>query len=268
MPNIIYFTTECNFDCDYCYERKSRSKLKSPIIPTKKELENIVDKIIEDNNGNLSLTLFGGEPLLELDLIKYVLDYCKIKYGKPFPCCLVTNGVLLKNKDTYDYIVDKINNETLKLEISYDVSGQFRRKYKNGNPSNEDVVFIMNKLNTDNIPFWISYVLNKDTYNNAIKDFIYMFETYKNLAGIVVSLYRTELDMATGGNEQTNEFLKKFKILCLHLYKHFYHKPICDQTCALCKKCNKVDDKFNNYYIKNDKQSYEVRKNMGEFKQW
>lgn len=91
---IIVPTQNCNFKCQYCYQ----------IHETKRMSESVQDSIICYIKKNLhkykSLEIhwFGGEPLLELDLIEKIMIQIK-KIAKEYHCPVIstmtTNGYLL-----------------------------------------------------------------------------------------------------------------------------------------------------------------------------
>lgn len=94
---ILLVTRQCNFRCVYCYEKHEN---KSMTIET---YENILKYIsTEVSKGiikEISIVLFGGEPLLEYENIIYFLDKLNNKIIGPNNLKLVvsasTNGYLL-----------------------------------------------------------------------------------------------------------------------------------------------------------------------------
>lgn len=64
----------CNFRCIYCYEKFERGKMKPDIV---QGLKLFVDKKIKEAKGlkELSVSWFGGEPLLAQDIIAELSDY-------------------------------------------------------------------------------------------------------------------------------------------------------------------------------------------------
>ncbi len=63
-------TLNCNFACVYCYERERGSNL--VLNMTKEKAENLVkfiSKQIKNGIKKLSIAWYGGEPLLNLDII-------------------------------------------------------------------------------------------------------------------------------------------------------------------------------------------------------
>jgi uncharacterized protein len=96
---IITITRRCNLRCKYCYEsnvfRDDRSM-------NTMFLKNIVREFMESNNGFESeeFQFFGGEPMLEFDKIKDVVEWFKLnnKWKKRFIFFIGTNGTILTDE--------------------------------------------------------------------------------------------------------------------------------------------------------------------------
>jgi uncharacterized protein len=87
-------TLSCNFSCTYCYQAKIRQNM-SPKIEAAL-IGYVQDQVME--KGRLSVTWFGGEPLLRLDTIERLssafLDICDKKNVR-YSSNIITNGFLL-----------------------------------------------------------------------------------------------------------------------------------------------------------------------------
>jgi len=103
----VITTPECNLCCKYCCEKSfdepdSGIEFESvPAVPnySLKELDNFLKK---DLDKPVSLIFYGGEPLLNIDFIKKVIDHqIKSKTVKNF--LIQTNGILL-NKLEKKYV--------------------------------------------------------------------------------------------------------------------------------------------------------------------
>ena len=105
MGLVIAPTSNCNFRCVYCYERK--------VLRTSMMTEETQDAIIDavkaaaNHLEMLSVTWYGGEPLLAVDIIerlsKKFLEICE-ENNIQYAASIVTNGYLL-NRD----VVKKLN---------------------------------------------------------------------------------------------------------------------------------------------------------------
>lgn len=110
---VLVPSTACNFACPYCFEEK-----KHPKIADKKFDEDLI-KFINDHTAakQLSITWYGGEPLLAFDRIKEI--YHKIVSETKLKITghsIVTNGYLI-NDDTISFFKDSELNH---IQITLD----------------------------------------------------------------------------------------------------------------------------------------------------
>lgn len=98
-------TSDCNFRCVYCYE-KDRLR---PSRMSEEVMERVVGLLLERAGGlrELSVTWYGGEPLLALDVIEKLserfLDIC-VREHIGYSAGIITNGSLLTRQT-----VEKLN---------------------------------------------------------------------------------------------------------------------------------------------------------------
>lgn len=104
----LLLTWACNLRCVYCYEGAGEKKSYSM---TKETANNIIlfikNEIKYNNIKNVGLMLFGGEPLVNFSIGKYILDevhkFCN-ENEVTFITSIITNGTLL-TKDIIDTLV-------------------------------------------------------------------------------------------------------------------------------------------------------------------
>lgn len=72
---IIFPTEKCNFRCTYCYETFEVGKMKRPIIEAVKKL--ISSRVNRGSLEALTLSWFGGEPLLASEVIYEIAEFSK-----------------------------------------------------------------------------------------------------------------------------------------------------------------------------------------------
>ncbi len=98
-------TLDCNFNCYYCYEKRVRKSKSYMTSKTQEELVQFIDVYLKVRK-NLSVSWYGGEPLLATDTIyslsESFLNLCKKKDCR-YESDIVTNGFLL-NRDTVDLL--------------------------------------------------------------------------------------------------------------------------------------------------------------------
>ena len=118
---IIELTQSCNFRCKYCVFSECYSEMRT--FTNKKAEWNIIKKAIDYYmNYNLdcqkynptltpAITFYGGEPLLEFNLLKKSIEYINSTYAKSFSkidYALTTNGYLLNDEIINFLLVNKV----------------------------------------------------------------------------------------------------------------------------------------------------------------
>lgn len=88
----VVLTSRCNLACGYCYQNAKRAG--------RMEWETLraaVDLLLASQQPQVRLLLYGGEPLLELPLIRRAVEYAEGQRpaGKEIRFVLITNGTLL-----------------------------------------------------------------------------------------------------------------------------------------------------------------------------
>lgn len=124
-------TLNCNFQCTYCYENPVSTVMS-------REVEDAIVRYVDDSiekNGNLSVTWFGGEPLLCMGTIERLsscfIDLCD-KRNVSYSASIVTNGYLL-NKETAGRLCSaKVNDVQVTLDGPPEIHNQRRPKKGGG----------------------------------------------------------------------------------------------------------------------------------------
>jgi len=106
----VCVTRNCNLNCVYCYQ-KHEASARMTLETAKKTIDLIFDNIPDDSDG-VEIGLVGGEPLLEIELIRDIVAYTRSKPpADNYVFFAATNGTLLTDKDkewfsaNKDYIV-------------------------------------------------------------------------------------------------------------------------------------------------------------------
>lgn len=98
----VLTTLQCNFACDYCYQgdRDDYNKFASKMsLETARTLARWIEQRLEEvGPKKFHLTLFGGEPLLNLPVAYYLAERCHAicqERGIAQSLSIITNGLLL-----------------------------------------------------------------------------------------------------------------------------------------------------------------------------
>lgn len=98
--NLMILTTyDCNFSCWYCVQKHINSYLS---VDTGNKIKKHIASYIEDNRiEHLTLSWFGGEPLMNFHSINEISTFAKNFCARKkigFNCNITTNGSLLSDK--------------------------------------------------------------------------------------------------------------------------------------------------------------------------
>ena len=138
----LHIAHDCNLACRYCFaeegEYHGRRALMSFEVG-KKALDFLIAN--SGNRRNLEVDFFGGEPLMNWDVVKQLVEYGRSKeeeYNKRFRFTLTTNGVLL-NDEVMEFCNREMGNVVLSLDGRPEVNDKMR-PFRNGKGSYELIV--------------------------------------------------------------------------------------------------------------------------------
>ena len=125
----IHICHDCNFRCRYCFadEGAYHAKREAMSFETAKKA---VDFLIQNSGKRkvLEMDFFGGEPLMNLDVLKKTVYYAKeegAKVGKKFLFTTTTNALLL-NDETIRFFNEEMENVVLSLDGRKEVHDAIR----------------------------------------------------------------------------------------------------------------------------------------------
>jgi uncharacterized protein len=124
---LVVLSEKCNLNCTYCGVDKWSKKTIDPYL----YLEEFRKLRASYPDETIKIDFFGGEPLLQIDLIKIILD--EVKKDGNIKLFMPTNGLLL-DEDKADFLVE--NN--IEVSISFDGLWQDTNRLQlNGKPTLE-----------------------------------------------------------------------------------------------------------------------------------
>lgn len=115
----LHISHDCNLACKYCFAGEGEYHGKREHMPFL-VAKAAIDFLIENSGDRktLEVDFFGGEPLMNFEVVKQTVEYAKIeaaKRGKRFLFTLTTNGVLLKG-EIAEYLDREMENLVLSLD--------------------------------------------------------------------------------------------------------------------------------------------------------
>lgn len=126
----LHVVHDCNLKCEYCFASQGDFGGHKAYM-TKEVGMKAIDYLIQEsgNRKNLEVDFFGGEPLMDFDLVKTLVKYGNEKaalQGKQFRFTITTNGVLLDD-EKIDYINKHMHNVVLSLDGRKEVNDSMRK---------------------------------------------------------------------------------------------------------------------------------------------
>ena len=138
----LHIAHDCNLACRYCFaeegEYHGRRALMSYEVG-KKALDFLIAN--SGNRRNLEVDFFGGEPLMNWDVVKRLVEYGRSQekeHNKNFRFTLTTNGVLL-NDEIMEFCNREMANVVLSLDGRKEVNDRMR-PFRNGKGSYDLIV--------------------------------------------------------------------------------------------------------------------------------
>ena len=128
----LHVAHTCNLNCSYCFASQGKYHGDRAIMSF--EVGKRAFDFLIENSGtrrNLEVDFFGGEPLMDWDVVKQLVAYARSiekEKGKNFRFTLTTNGVLLDD-EVMEFANREMSNVVLSLDGRKEVHDRFRRDY-------------------------------------------------------------------------------------------------------------------------------------------
>ncbi|MDE6748676.1 MAG: Cys-every-fifth radical SAM/SPASM peptide maturase CefB [Lachnospiraceae bacterium] len=149
LLSTVLLTWGCNLKCVYCFEGSDHNFHNMNFTEANKYIKFLKKQAIENRYGHISICLFGGEPLLNFDMAKYILDevrdFCE-KNDLTYSCFVITNGTLLSDEVLEVLLYHHCNMIQVTLDGIKETHDS-RRMYKNAQGSFDDIIANLKMLN-------------------------------------------------------------------------------------------------------------------------
>lgn len=179
--HIFVVTNVCNMQCVYCQAQNGRS------IPNgfmnEETAKRAVEIAMQSPSNHLQFEFQGGEPLLNFEIIKLIVDYSKqISNGKMIDYSIVSNLTLLTD-DMLNYIKDN------HISISTSVDGNIElhnsnRPYRDGSGSYESVCQSIDRVKKEALNIGALQTTTRQSLKNSHQ----IVDTYLELGFHSISL--------------------------------------------------------------------------------
>jgi len=146
--HIIVVTLRCNMNCIYC-QASSRPQTKREFDMDKETAKKTVDFIFQTTSKGITIEFQGGEPLLNWDVVKYIIEYAqeKNKQAKKTMFITIVTNLTEMNEEKMNYIIDNQVDICTSLDGPKELH-DYNRKFFDGS-NYEQVVKWIRKFNEE-----------------------------------------------------------------------------------------------------------------------
>lgn len=138
----LHVAHTCNLNCSYCFASQGKYQGERAIMSF--EVGKQAFDFLVANSGtrrNLEVDFFGGEPLMNWDVVKQLVAYARSiekEHNKNFRFTLTTNGLLIDD-EVIDFLNKEMSNVVLSLDGRKEIHDLFRKDFA-GNGSYDRII--------------------------------------------------------------------------------------------------------------------------------
>ena len=154
----LSLTTDCNLNCRYCYvENKDKPVYMQPEFAIR-----ALKETIKPSTKKIYITFFGGEPTLNMPVLKTSLEYIKAA-GIEGKYHIVTNGVI-SNKNL-DYLIDNRFTFTVSMDGPPEIN-DVQRPTKTKSISSKGIIKTIKRLVREGNHFQVRMTITNFNVNH------------------------------------------------------------------------------------------------------
>lgn len=207
MNISLYLTRSCNLNCRYCFEQHSK------LIMSRETAFNAIKMAADMSSNFCGISFFGGEPLLQKELIKSCVEYAEGINDLKFGYNMTTNGILLDEE-----FLDFAQAHSIDIAFSHDgLMSRVNRLFPNGRDCLDILdqrldMLLKRKPNT-----FVMTTLSPNTVEMLSESVIYLYERNARVVNLAID-YRKN----AGWNDELLEILSsELKKISDYLLKAF-----------------------------------------------
>lgn len=127
----LHIAHDCNLRCEYCFASTGGFGGTRNIMSFETG-KRAIDFLLENSfdRENLEIDFFGGEPLMNFEVVKQLVEYARSRekeYGKNFRFTITTNGMLLDD-DKIEFINKEMSNVVLSIDGRKNINDRIRKR--------------------------------------------------------------------------------------------------------------------------------------------
>ena len=150
--STVLLTGSCNLRCTYCFQGNEKTTEFMTMEQADRYIKFTLESAEQRGVKSISILLFGGEPLINMDVGFYILEKIKSDCNENkmgFSSSIITNGTLLDIET-----IDRLRSFNCRMiQITLDGVKEVhdrRRMYANGKGSFDEIISVLSLLNERN----------------------------------------------------------------------------------------------------------------------
>ena len=164
----LHIAHDCNLACRYCFAEEGEYKGHRELMSAKVG-KAALDFLVANsgNRHNLEVDFFGGEPTMNFEVVKQLVEYGRSieeANNKKFRFTLTTNGILL-NDEILDFANKEMSNIVLSIDGRKEIN-DLMRPTRNNHGSSYDIIMPKFKKVAESRNQMNYYVRGTFTHNN------------------------------------------------------------------------------------------------------
>ena len=121
----VWTTNQCNLQCKYCYEGKDKRKIFMDETVADATIKWIISWLSENDENETVIRFHGGEPTLNMPVIRYIIDKLNQYQNYKFNYELTTNGYCLTEEDI-SFLTHHMNSLSVSMDGNEINNDQYR----------------------------------------------------------------------------------------------------------------------------------------------
>jgi len=188
LPTSASFlvTEDCNLACKYCFEKHNKKTMSEDVAIA--ALEFLSDNAIKNRERTFHAMLFGGEPLLNIDLIEKIFihgERIARRKGIRFTTSMVTNATIMSDR-IFKILTEHKDSSNLTIQLSVDGDKESQDLYRVTKAGKGSFVLVEKNIKRfqeifrgEEYRLCIHSCINKSTVDKMFENFRFFYEDWK-----------------------------------------------------------------------------------------
>ena len=177
---VLQVTQDCNFQCRYCLfandtqVERNHKKINMDFMTAKRSVDFLYDHCVDANE--VSIGFYGGEPLLNFDLVEHITEYAKQKFQSKYVRFLTTTNASLLTDNIIRFFINNHFEVSISLDGNEDYQNDHRKYRINGKNTFETVIKNVKKIRDISPEYFRENVsFNPVIFNDENPEKVYAF---------------------------------------------------------------------------------------------